>query len=288
MIYLILSIVVSSFFVLSFKYFERYKIDNFHAAAVNYIVAAVIGLIINHDRVDIVSMHQQEWTPIAYILGFTFICMINVIAVTTQKNGISVASVATKTSLIIPVSLGFFLYNDQPGILKIGGIVLALVSVFLVSKKEEAAGSSQKKQYLLPVILFFATGSADSLVKYAQVTCVKPEETGLFITTLFAVAGLIGIIVVGFQVFFQRKKFQARSLVGGLCLGVINYGTMYFLIKALETKSFESSFVFPVNNMGIVIFSALCGYIIFKEKISKINMLGVLISIVAISLIAFS
>ncbi len=288
MIYLILSIVVSSFFVLSFKYFEKYKINNFHAAAVNYLVGALIGFTINYDRINIYTIYRQDWIFISCALGLMFICMINIIAITTQKNGISVASVATKTSLIIPVSLGFYLYNDQINLLKILGIILALMSVLMVSKKEDVSNSNQKKQYLLPAILFLATGSADSLIKYAQATLIKPQDLGQFITILFAVSGLIGVAVVIFQVFFLGKKFRVKSIVAGLILGVINYGTLFFLMKALEIKSFESSFVFPINNMGIVIFSAVCGYFIFKEKISKINLIGILISILAISLIAFS
>lgn len=290
MIYLILSIIASSFLVLAFKYFEKYKIDNFHAAVVNYIVASTMGFLLNLDGIGIQEIYKQEWIFIAIILGVIFICMINIIALTTQRNGVSVATVATKTSLIIPVSLAVLLYGDQINIFKVAGIILALLSVFMVSKKVQTPNTTEdlRKEYLLPGILFITSGITDSLINFAQAKYVRPFDFGSFISTLFAVAASIGIIVVLYQVFVQHKKFQLKSIVGGVILGIINYGTLFFLMKTLENKSFESSAIFPVNNMGIVIFSAICALILFKEKISKTNWIGIFISILAIALIAFS
>jgi multidrug transporter EmrE-like cation transporter len=39
--------------------------------------------------------------------------------------------------------------------------------------------------------------------------------------------------------------------------------------------------------MGIVLFSTVAGYLMFKEKLTKLNWLGIVISIAAIALIAY-
>jgi uncharacterized membrane protein len=49
----------------------------------------------------------------------------------------------------------------------------------------------------------------------------------------------------------------------------------------------ESSAIIPVNNMGIVLFSSIMAWLLFREKLSVINWLGIFLSLGAIALIAF-
>lgn len=69
-------------------------------------------------------------------------------------------------------------------------------------------------------------------------------------------------------------------------MGVVNYGSIYFIWKALAQDGVESSMVFPVANMGVVAASTLAGWLIFKEHLSPKNWLGIALSIFAIALIA--
>ena len=55
----------------------------------------------------------------------------------------------------------------------------------------------------------------------------------------------------------------------------------------LKQYAGNSSAIIPINNMGIVLFSALAAWLLFKEKLSVTNWLGILLSAVAIALIAF-
>ena len=58
------------------------------------------------------------------------------------------------------------------------------------------------------------------------------------------------------------------------------------LMKALDVDSLPSSVIFPVNNIAIVMLSTLGAWLIFREKLSKINVVGIVLAIIAISLIA--
>jgi uncharacterized membrane protein len=55
----------------------------------------------------------------------------------------------------------------------------------------------------------------------------------------------------------------------------------------LKANAGNSSAIIPINNMGIVLFSTVAGYLMFKEKLTKLNWLGIVISIAAIALIAY-
>jgi drug/metabolite transporter (DMT)-like permease len=289
MIFLLLSIISSSFLVLTFKYFEKYKIDNFQAAVFNYIVASGLGFCLNFNLMNGITTFRQPWVFLAVILGLLFISMINIIATVTQKNGVSVAIVATKTSLIIPVCLAIFLYGDHLNGLQWSGVFLAIISVVMVSMKDKISGGAKSANtFLLPGILFIATGIADTLIKYAQVKYVAPKEFGLFIAVLFGVAALVGTVFVLIQVLFFKKKFRLKNLIGGIILGFINYGTLIFLMKTLHTTPYGSAVIFPLNNMGVVVFSAIVAAFVFKEKLSLLNKKGIFIAVIAIALITFS
>ena len=79
-----------------------------------------------------------------------------------------------------------------------------------------------------------------------------------------------------------------KSVVGGIALGIPNYLSFLFLLKALATLNWGSSVIFPVANLGTVAFATIVSFIVFKERISKINIAGLAFAAVAIILIMMS
>jgi len=155
-----------------------------------------------------------------------------------------------------------------------------LVAVFLTSIKQKDDTVLTQSIYL-PLLLFFGSGIIDTSVNH-----FAPDgNIPLFLTVIFAVAGSIGIVISVYRVLQHKAKFKIKAIPFGLALGVVNYGSMYFLLKALRIDGFESSNIFTINNVAIVGVSALVGLILFKEHISKQNWLGILIAITSIILV---
>ena len=50
-------------------------------------------------------------------------------------------------------------------------------------------------------------------------------------------------------------------------------------------RVFDNVVMFPVYNIGVVCLSALCGWLLFKEKLTWKNYLGLAIAIIAVILI---
>ncbi len=71
-------------------------------------------------------------------------------------------------------------------------------------------------------------------------------------------------------------------------MGVPNYYSIVFLIKALQTDGFESSTLFTLNNVAIVIVSSIVGLILFKEQFSIKNKIGVSLAILGIILVTLA
>jgi drug/metabolite transporter (DMT)-like permease len=87
----------------------------------------------------------------------------------------------------------------------------------------------------------------------------------------------------------NNLKYDIKSVVGGLFLGIPNYFSIYFLLKTLEklNKDFHltSATIFTLNNILIIMFSIIIGLIIFKEKISLQKIIGFIIALLSIILI---
>ena len=109
MVYLLISICISSFLFVIFKLFDVLKINTFQAIVVNYFTAAVLGFFLSNNLVSFQEIPDQPWFFGAFLLGIMFILVFNVMALTSQKNGLSVASVSSKMSVVIAIVFGVHL-----------------------------------------------------------------------------------------------------------------------------------------------------------------------------------
>ncbi len=287
MIYLLLSISASTLIFIIFKLFNKYGINTLHAIVINYLMACLFGIWSYDAPINVNDIMASQWIYGAIVLGFLFISIFNVMALTAQRNGLSVASVASKMSVIIPVIFGIYVYKEGVGFQKIIGIILALISVYLTSVKPRASDNMTKGLWL-PLLLFIGSGIIDTSIKYVETTYLPEGGIPIFSATIFAFAFLIGALIILANAFKQDLKFPLKTLLGGSILGIVNYFSIYYLLKALNYQGLESSTLFTVNNVAIVMLSTLLGLLLFKEQISKMNWIGISLAIISIVIITFA
>ena len=285
MLDLALSILCSSLIFVIFKLFTVYKIETVYAIIANYVVACLCGFYFYNGDVEISEIPQKDWFWGTLALGILFILVFNLTAATAQKVGVSVASVAMKMSLVIPVIFGVAVYHEKLGVLKVLGIILALVAVYFVSHREKSA-KIRNATLLLPLLVFIGSGVIDTSLKYIQEAYVAEVEFPLFSATVFAAAGVTGLVLISLKSFKKRLKINLRNILGGIALGVVNYFSIFFLLRALQNESLNSASVFTINNVAIVMFSTLLGILLFKEKLSLKNRSGIALAVISILLVA--
>ncbi len=285
MLDLAFSVLFSSLIFVIFKLFSRYKVETLYAIITNYFVAAIVGLLFYNGDVDLVEIPEKSWFWGTFALGLLFILVFNLMAATAQKLGVSVASVATKMSLVLPVLFGVFMYKEELGPIKILGIVLALAAVYFASLKDKS-DSFKIRSLLLPILVFIGSGTIDVSLGYFQKELIASVELPLFSSTVFASAGFIGVLFILVSSYKHPIKINFRNIIGGIVLGVPNYFSIYFLLRALQNESLNSASVFTLNNVAIVMLSTLLGILIFKEKISMKNWGGIALAIISIILVA--
>ncbi|NND15042.1 MAG: DMT family transporter [Eudoraea sp.] len=284
MIDLCLSIAFSSLIFVIFKLFGTYKVETLFAIIINYITACTVGLLVFGQTIPFSTLPEKSWFIPALALGMLFIVVFNLMAKTSQDLGVSVASVATKMSLAIPVLIGVWAYNEQLSGLKVAGIILALLAVYYASVKP--GSHFQNKGLILPALVFLGSGIIDASIKYIQNGLVTESEFPIFSSGVFAASALTGIVFVGITRTNRLVSFGFRNTLAGIALGIPNFFSIYFLLRALNTPALNSATVFTLNNVAIVMFTTLLGIALFKEHISKTNWLGIGLAVVSILLVA--
>ena len=286
MIYLLLSILASTIIFIIFKLFEKFQINIFQAIVVNYCIAFTTGILSYNGTITISQLPNLDWFYYTLILGALFIIVFNLMAITTQKSGLSVVSVATKMSVVVPVLFGLLYYNESLGAVKLIGIAIALIAVYLTSNKSKQGISVNRKSIVLPILVFIGSGIIDTSIKFLEDTYVANNDVPLFSAIIFLAAAVIGFIFIIIQIIRGSFKFEFKNIIAGICLGVPNYFSIYFLVKTLRSDILESSGIFAINNVSIVALSTFAGIFIFKEKLIRKNWIGIALAILSIVLIS--
>lgn len=281
MIYLLFAILSSTGIFVTFKYLEKFNINILFAIVINYITASICGYLLSDSNFSIQQIVKEDWFNISILIGILFIIVFFIIGRTTQKTGISITTLASKMSFVVPLLFSIVYYQEEVTVRKIAGIAIAVCAVLLsIYKKRDKKFNNQ---YIwLPILLFFGAGLVDSLVKYAQETYLSSNGTEQFSTLLFAIAAIAGIIAILIRKEKLRNLLEIKTIIGGVVLGLVNFGSLYFLIESLNKSGFDSSIVFSIINIGIVSISVIIGMSIFKEKLNKLNLVGILLAIIAI------
>jgi len=286
MLDLSLSILFSSLIFVIFKLFDTHKVQTIYAIIINYFTACFVGVLFYNKPIQLYEIPKNDWFYGTLFLGVLFIVVFNLMAKTSQRLGVSVASVATKMSFVIPVILGLILYSEKLSFFKTTGIVLALAAVYFASVKDTPR-AIQKRSLLLPVMVFLGSGIIDASIKYMEENHVETSEFPIFSATVFGAAACTGILFILLRSFKKPLKLNFKNVLGGIALGIPNFFSIFFLLRALQNETLNSASIFTLNNVAIVMFSTLLGIILFKEKISSKNWGGILLAVISIILVAF-
>ncbi|MEZ5047128.1 MAG: hypothetical protein R2831_09070 [Chitinophagaceae bacterium] len=287
MIYLFLSILLNAYLGIAFVVLNKLKIDLFQCIVYNYWTCVITGsFFLGYFPLSINTL-SSPWFLWAIMMGALFISVFNIIAISSVKAGVTVTQTANKLSMVIPVLFSFFLYREPISYLKMFGILIALLAVvFITYKKQDENLQTSATQWLLPIILFISSGIIDTLTKYVERNfLITNNIANSYLIAGFFVAASFGTIYLVYTFIVGKRTFQWKYLLSGIILGIPNYFSIYFLVKALQHKGLNSCATIPINNIGVVFLVSLVGIFFFKEKLTKLNYLGLILSILSILVI---
>lgn len=283
MIFLIISIFCSVTVSVLLKLARRYKISVIQAVTWNYLFAAGLACLFFKPKFQAISFDNINTTYI--LLGVLLPVIFWFLAASVRNIGIVKTDIAQRLSLFIPIVASYFIFGDTFSSLKIAGLIVGFTAIiFTLSKQSSRQGTISS--WLYPCIVFIGFGIIDVLFK--QVAQIKsiPYTTSLIM--VFGISFLVSIIGIVYLVVTKKEKIQIINFICGCVLGFFNFFNILFYLKAHSAMANSPSTVFTAMNLGVIIAGTLVGLLIFKEKLNRLNYIGLFLAAVAILLITLS
>ncbi|MDT3696824.1 MAG: EamA family transporter [Ignavibacterium sp.] len=278
MIYLILTIICSSSLALILKYGSVRKTNTMLLINGNYLTASVfaLGIIIFKGGFNF-SLNTALF---AAILGVIFAETFVIYSKAISFAGTALATVSARLSIIIPVIFSIVLFDEKPNQNMIAGFILVLLTLFLfyLSLKNHDSVANSVKKYFYLFLLLIGIGVVDFSMKIFERTFdIAEKETFVFLIFFFA------FLYTLTRILSAKVKFDKQTYTIGLVLGLPNVLTIHFLLAALLTL--PAIIVFPVQNIGVILLTAIGAYIFWKEKINLFGKIALIVGIAAIILL---
>ena len=285
MLPLILTILCSLSISLLLTLNEKRRGDRMVAAAANYGVAALLGLVMAKGRIDL----PPEWLGASLLIGAGFVAGFLLLMRSIRSVGLAVTGSVARIASLGPVLLSILFYNEQPSGTAWIGIGLGVVAFLLLGlgsrgrpavEQDDAPVELSAALLLLAVVVVMTAN--DFAMKVAQVNGL---DSGSVLAVVFAgAASLCGVMLWARRgSLWEMSPFAGRDLLLGALLGVPNFFSSYFLVAALH--ALPASTVFPIVSAGGVVLAALAGLLLWKERPSALAWLGIGLAAVAVGLL---
>lgn len=206
-----------------------------------------------------------------------------VLAKSIQKVGIVKTDAAQRLSLFIPILAAWLLFGESFSVLKVSALIIAFPALHCILNKPS---QDKNSQWIYPAIVLLGFGAIDILFKQVALHTTLPYTTSLFIVFAISLTIMVGVIV--YQIGFQKQKLVFKNILFGITVGLFNFGNILFYLKAHQEFAQNPSTVFAGMNMGVIVLGSLVGVLAFREKLSKLNYIGLVAAIAAIVLIVIS
>ena len=286
MIYLLLAILGSGVIPVIFRAFDGWRVNLFWAIPVNYVTCVLIGNFLAGDSLDIRRLASQPWILFAALQGLILAVNFYLLAHTAQRVGVAIASLASRLSVAIPSLLAFSLYGDSLTLVKIAGLLAALLALYLCTAPDGRNGASTSRLLQLsPITLFLTFGCYFTILKYLQTYYLTESSYHAYVMSGFVFAFLSSIVIGVAKGVFVLADFCVRQLVAGIFLGAINYVAIYALLRVLALKGWESSQLYPIYSVGVVAVSTLLAFLWFHERLSRQKTIGLAVGLIAVALL---
>ncbi len=225
------------------------------------------------------------------MLGLVFISGFNAAAQTVRYFGVTISQVMQKMSILLTVPFAIWVYGESSSVAKGIGFFLALAAIVLVNWRQEPLSAAAARPLgmgllWIPLLTWVLSGVIEMVLVTVQHEQLADTSNPIFITTVFGTAGLLGAVLSAIGLALGRLRFSWRNVAGGLVLGLPNYASMWFLLRALAS-GLEASVVFPLMNIGIILATTFGAVWVFGERLSDIQRWGIALAVAAIIFISF-
>lgn len=284
--YLVIAVCCSVAVSLLLKLLRRQLLDIRQTIAAGYPVAVLLTFLLLKPDIQTVTNLGSAWVVII-ALGILLPSVFVILGRAISTAGMIKADAAQRLSLIIPIIAAAVLFGEMISPIRALGLIIGLLALAALVIKtphanltavsndhlsENTSGKFPSAVWLIGV--FVGYGVIDVLFKQVA------KQGAAFPLTLFVSFSLAALFLGGY-LFLQQTQWQPKALLFGLVLGALNVGNIYAYIRAHQVLSESPSIVFTGMNVGVIVVATLVGASVFHEKLSKLNILGLILAVVS-------
>jgi drug/metabolite transporter (DMT)-like permease len=189
-------------------------------------------------------------------------------------------------SLVLSLLAAFLWFGERADAQRLAGLALGLLAIVLLVLRPRAASAEAEggwTGWALPLLVLVGYASVDVLLKYIA-AAGTPFAASLQVAFVAAF-----VVMMGVQLARRARGgpvLTLPALGAGLLLGALNFGNILFYVKAHRALPDNPAVVFSTMNIGVVLLGTLAGMLLFRERLSRINLLAIPLAVAAIALIA--
>ena len=198
---------------------------------------------------------------------------------------VSLTAMISNFSMVLNVLMSYIFFDEPISAMRLFGISLTVTS-FIICNGGGEKGGVDRKWLILAVLAMFST-SAGSIVQKMLGESPYRNENQAFISCLYLVSALIGGLIYP----VLRKSEKLNLKIG---FGMIKYAVavgvslaLYQWVYTYGLANIEGTFLFPSLSGGTIILTTLSGILIFKDKFTHRQIVGVIIGIISLVLMNF-
>lgn len=281
MLFLVLSIICSVSVGVIFKITRNYNCNPFQIIAFNYVTAITLCYFIFNPDLDQVTT-KSPWN-IYLAIGILLPVIFQFLVLSIKHMGIVKTDAAQRLSLFIPILAAWIIFDEDFNSYKIAGLITGFIALIFILNKPSA---NQESKWIYPAVVLIGFGIIDVLFKQIALYTDLPYTTSLFI--VFDIALAVSLFVIIYESVFKKASLEYKNFLFGILVGIFNFGNILFYLKAHKEFSENPSTVFAGMNIGVILLGTFIGAFFFKERLSKINLTGLFLALMAVILIVIS
>lgn len=220
------------------------------------------------------------------VIGSTLVALLsmaymNLAAVTVTQNA---------GSLVIPSLYGVLFLHEQLSPLRIAGMVLVVAAFLITFLGDRASQTDGKKSSLLGTLIcpiMFVTSGLGNIVHKAFLLSGSAASNEAYLSWLNIF--MVPMVIAAFFLLMRKRKQNLRQFTAGI--GMRNYwlvcagsvvGCIGMVCSMKAMMGMEISLYSPLYSAMYMIFLVCVSHFVFHEKITRQNIISVLLGILAV------
>ena len=276
MLYLLLAILCSALLSVVMRLSKEKVIGNVSMLAMNYVMCFVIaGLYAGVGDLFPAREGLGSTLGMGVINGVFYLASFLLLQKNIHCNGVVLSTIFMKLSLLVPMVVSILWFGEIPALLQIVGFLIAVAAIVLINFGTDSSAAGFK---IGLIFLLLVGGGGDTMAKIYE-ELGSQSLSGHFLFYTFGVALILCICLA----IYKKERPGKWELLYGLLLGIPNYFSARFLLRALEHVA--AVIVFPTFSVGTILVVTLTGVLLFKERLGKRQWIAVAAILAALILL---